>query len=91
MTIELGAIHKAAQWECTHGNEEVGHLSLILEPGLAVLGPAPLDITQRTVGDHASKEERVEPREGARKAGDQSPIKGEVQIAGIVDLAGFAV
>lgn len=84
-------IRKAAQWEGTHWNEEVGHLSLILEPGLAVLGSAPLDITQSTVGDHASEEQRVEPWEGAGEAGDQAPIKGEVEITSIVNLSGFAV
>lgn len=75
----------------THRNEQVGNLLLILSPGLAVLDTAPLDITQSTMGDHASKENGVEPGEGAGEASDQTPVQGKVQIASVVDLASLAV
>lgn len=75
----------------THGNEQVRNLSLILSPSLTVLVPAALDITQRTVTDHARKEQRVEPRERAVKASDKTPVQSKVQIAGIVDLASLAI
>jgi len=43
------------------------------------------------VGDHASKEDWVEPREGAGEASDQAPVQSEEQITGVVNLAGLAV
>lgn len=43
------------------------------------------------MADHASKEERIEPGEGAGEAGDQAPVQSEVEIAGVVDLAGLAI
>jgi len=75
----------------THGNEQVGDLALVLEPGLTVLGATPLDITQSTVGDHAGEEERVEPREGARETSDQAPVQSEVEVASVVNLASLAI
>lgn len=75
----------------THGNKQVGHLLLILNPGLAVLGSAPLDVTQGAVADHTGKEERVEPGEWAFKPGDQAPVEGKVEIARVVDLASLAI
>lgn len=84
---------KGLGWQSsdTHRDEQVGNLLLILSPGLAVLDTAPLDITQSTMGNHAGEEDGVEPREGAGEASDQTPIQGEVQIAGVVDLAGLAI
>ena len=75
----------------THRNEQIRHPSLILEPGLPVLGPAALDIPQSTVADHASEENRVEPRERAAEASDQTPVQRKVQVASVVDLASLAV
>lgn len=72
-------------------NEQVGNLSLVLSPSLTVLVPAALDVTQSTVADHARKEQRVEPRERAVKAGNKTPVQGKVQIAGVVDLASLAI
>lgn len=68
-------------WACsdleggeTYGNEQIGHLALVFQPGFAVLGATTLDVTQGAVGDHAGEEERVEPGEGARETGDQAPV-----------------
>jgi hypothetical protein len=74
-----------------YGNEEVRNALLVLGPCLAILVPAALDITQGTVGDHAREEEWVEPREGAVEASDETPVQGEVEVAGVMDLASFAV
>jgi len=49
----------------THRNEQVRDASLVLAPGLAVLGTAAGDVAARSVSNHADEEERVEPREGA--------------------------
>jgi hypothetical protein len=54
----------------TYGNEEVRNLSFVLEPSVAVLGPAAVDIASCTVGDHTAEEDGVEPREGALESGD---------------------
>lgn len=75
----------------TYGNEEVGHASLILEPGVAVLEAAAVDITRGAVGNHAQEEDRVEPGEGAVEAGNETPRDGEPSIGGVVNLAGEAV
>ena len=75
----------------THRNEQVGNLSLVLGPGLTILVAAALNVTQSTVGDHAGKEERVEPWERAGEASNQPPVQGEEKITGIVNLAGLAV
>lgn len=75
----------------THGNEQVGDLTLIFEPSLAVLGATPLDVTQSTVRDHAGEEQRVEPGEGAGESSDEAPVQGEEEIASVVDLAGLAI
>lgn len=75
----------------TYRNEQIRHSSLVLGPGLAVLDAAPLDVTERPVGDHGGEKEWVEPREGAGEAGDQAPVESEVEIASIVDLASLAI
>lgn len=62
----------------THRNEQVRDPSFILEPGLPILGPAALDITQSTVADHACEEEGVEPRERAGEASYETPVQGKV-------------
>ena len=41
--------------------------------------------------DHASEEDRVEPRERAVKTGDETPRKSEEEIAGVVDLPGLSI
>lgn len=79
------------QSRVTYRNEQVGHLSLILGPSLTVLGATPLDVTQGTVRNHCGEEDRVEPGEGAREAGDQTPVEGKVEVASVVDLASLAV
>lgn len=43
------------------------------------------------MADHARKEQRVEPRERAVKAGNKTPVQGKVQIAGVVDFASLAI
>lgn len=53
--------------------------------------PAAGDITPGTVRNHAAEEHRVEPREGAVEAGDETPGHGEPDIGGVVDLAGEAI
>lgn len=75
----------------TYRNKQVGHLSFILSPRLAVLVAATLDVTKSTVADHAREEERVEPRERAAKARDKTPVQGKVEIASVMDLASLAI
>lgn len=75
----------------TYRDKQVRNLSLVLPPGLAVLVPATLDITHRTVSDHAGEEQRIEPREGATEPSNEAPIKGKVQVTGVVDLACLAI
>ena len=75
----------------TYRNEQVRDLSLILPPCLAILVPATLNIAHRTVGDHAGKEQRIEPRKGAAEPSDETPVKGKVQVTGVVDLACLAI
>ena len=75
----------------TYRNEQIRNLLLILLPGLAILGSAALDITHSAVGYHAGKEDWIEPWEWAVEAGDSTPHEGEVEIAGVVDLAGVSV
>jgi hypothetical protein len=53
------------QTPSTHRNEQVRHLAFIFEPSLAVLLATPLNVAESTVANHASEEERVEPRERA--------------------------
>lgn len=73
------------------GDEQVWDLLLVLCPCLTVNLTTPGDITKRTVNDHTSKEDRVEPGERRIKASDQTPRNSEEEIAGVVDLAGLAV
>lgn len=75
----------------TYRNKQVGHLSFILGPRLAVLVAAALDVTKSTVANHAREEERVEPRERAAKARDKTPVQGKVEIASVMDLASLAI
>lgn len=75
----------------TYGDEQVGHLSLVLLPRIAILLPTPLDVPHGAVRDHAAEEDGVEPGEGAAEPRDQAPADGEEGIAGVVQLAGLAV
>lgn len=43
------------------------------------------------MADHTCEEERVEPRERAVEASNESPVQGKVQVAGVVDLARLAI
>lgn len=50
-----------------------------------------MDVTRCAVGNHAAKENGVEPREGAVEASDQTPGDGEPGIGSVVNLAGKTV
>jgi hypothetical protein len=43
------------------------------------------------VGDHCGEKQRVEPREWTVEASDEAPVQRKVEVACVVDLAGFAV
>jgi hypothetical protein len=43
------------------------------------------------VGDHEKEEDRIKPWKGTIDTGDQTPADGEAQVAGIMNLAGFAI
>lgn len=64
--------------EDTYGNKQVRNQSRILIPISSILGLAPLDISVRSVNDHAGEEERVEPGKRTAEAGDQSPGESKV-------------
>lgn len=49
----------------TYRDEEVRYASLVFQPGLTILGAAPVDVTRGAVGNHAAEEYRIEPRKGA--------------------------
>lgn len=49
----------------TYRDEEVRDATLILEPSIAILSAAALNVTQSAVGNHEAEEDGVEPREGA--------------------------
>lgn len=75
----------------TYRNEQVRHPPLVFQPRLSVAFSASLNITHGTMRNHAREEQGIEPRERRAEASDQTPCDGEVEIAGIVDLAGIAV
>lgn len=45
-----------------------------------------MNITARAVDDHAAEEDRVEPREWAAEAGDETPVQRKIGVAGVVYL-----
>lgn len=75
----------------TYGDEEVWNSLLVLCPCLTILGSAALNVTHGTVGNHTGEEDRIEPGERTLEAGDKTPHECEVEIAGVVDLAGVAI
>lgn len=75
----------------THRNEKVRDLSCIFVPGLSILSLASLDISVRTVNDHGSKEDWIEPGEWAVKSSDETPRIGEEEIASVMDLASISI
>ena len=57
----------------TYGNEKPRDLLLVLCPGVLIALLAALVVSVRTMQDHWSEEESIEPRKGAVKAGDKAP------------------
>jgi hypothetical protein len=43
------------------------------------------------MGDHASEEERIEPRKGGVEARDGAPAEREEEVAGVVDFAAVGI
>ena len=68
-----------------------GDLSLVFLPRFSILLPTFLNISQRTVDDHASEKDRVEPGEGRLEASDQTPRYRKEKITCVVDFSRLAV
>jgi hypothetical protein len=49
----------------TYRNKKVRKTPFVLQPRIAILGTAPLNVSRSAVGNHADEEERVEPGERA--------------------------
>lgn len=75
----------------TYRDKQVGHLSFVLSPSLAVVVTTALDISCGTVSNHASKEDGIEPRKRAVETRDKAPVQCKPKIARIVDLASLAI
>lgn len=70
----------------TYWNKQVWHLPLILLPILAIFAFTPLNVPQRSVSNHHSEEQGIEPRKGTLKASDETPCQGKIKVACVVDL-----
>lgn len=75
----------------TYRDEQIRNQLFILSPALSIFCPASLNIPPCSVQNHNSEEDRIEPREWTIKSSYQTPRKGEIDIARIVDLASVSI
>lgn len=75
----------------TYRNEDIWNSPLILFPSLGVNLSASRSVSYRSMYDHRTEEKTVKPREGAFEARYQTPGDGEIDIACVMDLTGYAI
>ena len=75
----------------TYWNEEPRDQLLVLLPTLSIFYFTPLNIPMRTMENHTTKEQRIEPWKRALKASDSTPSKRKVEVASIMYFARIAV
>ena len=75
------------RYKSAYRNEKIRNPPLVLFPCFAVFGLTFLNISQRSMRYHNSKEQRIEPWKGAIEAGDEAPSQCEEQICRVMYLA----
>lgn len=75
----------------TYRNENVWNFPCVLLPSLAISLATSVMISSCAMHDHDGEEYWVEPRERRTETCDETPVEREIDVARVVDFAGFAV
>jgi len=63
-----------------YGYKDVRYTSLVFLPCLSILYSTSFNISKRSVNDHASEENRIEPWEGTLETRNQAPAESEKKL-----------